>query len=250
MAACDQAHHVSPYLDGELSPHEAARFKAHLRNCPHCQEAISEIRQVDEALRQQARLQPSRLSDCSESIADSVQRELTRSGQFSRARRANFLLRHRRQLLTGLVGIVLLSLALVVSLHLLSGGESPASNNAAAGAPHARPLDQPELASLLGEAEALLSQLQRDAAQPGAALRLRDEARRSAIRERLLAIEANLLGPPDHAMEALDVALSHLVNLPEDNPERRARLLAAAVTESRLLEQVAELRQRHMWRAH
>ena len=162
MPGCDQGHLVSTYLDGELKAAEAARFQAHLANCPTCQEAISEIRYVDEALREQSMLRRSRFSDCSESIADSVQRELTHSGEFSRARRSTWFRQHHRQLRVTVVGVLVLAVMTVAAILLFSGDRAPATNAAVNELPQVRQLQQSDLSSVLIEAEALLSKLQRD----------------------------------------------------------------------------------------
>ena len=243
MPGCDQGHLVSTYLDGELKAAEAARFQAHLANCPTCQEAISEIRYVDEALREQSMLRRSRFSDCSESIADSVQRELTHSGEFSRARRSTWFRQHHRQLRVTVVGVLVLAVMTVAAILLFSGDRAPATNAAVNELPQVRQLQQSDLSSVLIEAEALLSKLQRDAAVPGAARRLREEAVNGGIRERLLVAESNTLGQADESVASLKIALTHMVNLPDDNIERRSRQLAAALRDSRLLARMANLPQ-------
>lgn len=243
MTGCDQGHLVSAYLDGELSPKDAARFEAHLANCPQCQETISEIRHVDEALRQQSFMRRSLLSNCSESIADSVQRELTRSGEFSRARRVSWLRRYGRRLLNA-AAVVLVAVAAVITVnHLLAGRQSPVGDNGGDGNQVApvRQLELPEMADVFAEAHTLLSSLQREAGEPGAVLRLREKAASSMLLERLLVAQSRCLERPDGAVSSLRIALTDLVNLPDENIDRHGRRLAAALLESRLLMRLAEL---------
>ncbi len=243
MEACDQGHFVSAYMDGELSPEERLRFRKHLKQCTQCQEAVNDLRQVDDALRRQHMQRSARFSDCSESIADSVQRDLTRTGEFSRARRLSWLRRHRRQLVISCVGLAMLAVVSVLAMHVMAGRGGGRNGDALnGGAPEARRLSRPELFAVMAEAEHLLLQLQTRAAEPGMARELHLGAIRSGIRERLLIAESNSLLRDTSAVKTMQLALAHLVTLPEDNIERSARRLAAAIEESRLVERSAQFR--------
>ena len=48
--ACDQTHLLSPYLDGELSPAEGDRVRAHVADCPACAAELDGLRAVGRLL--------------------------------------------------------------------------------------------------------------------------------------------------------------------------------------------------------
>lgn len=82
MTTCEFEILVSGYLDGELSAPERERFVAHLPTCGHCQVLVAHWRAVEGALKRQ-----SAARGTAADLTDTVQRELTRSGAFGRARR-------------------------------------------------------------------------------------------------------------------------------------------------------------------
>lgn len=50
MIRCDEGEILSAYLDGELSPEEAASLEEHLSLCSECRHALAELRHMKEAL--------------------------------------------------------------------------------------------------------------------------------------------------------------------------------------------------------
>jgi hypothetical protein len=244
MASCKFEILVSAYLDKELSAEERDLFERHVAGCPTCREVIAEWREVERALRRQRLRQA--LREESDTVGD-VMRELSRSGEFRRARRKSAW--HRfREAVAGhrrlVVGTTVALVVVVVAGIWLGSLWWPNGPMPAATPRPDEPMVRPALPAVLAEVSDLLSELTGPAgSEPGAGARFKERLNQrdlvghiawercrqpvdSILRDRLLRLEAFL------------VLLSHL---PADAPDAAASLAEAART-SRLPAQVVRLR--------
>ena len=219
MPQCRYENFASAYLDGELSPEERATFEAHLRQCPLCQAAIAEMRDIDDSLRAGSdRINP----NTSGQISSAVQQELSRTGAFARVRRRKWRRKRSDSLAAYAVrlGILLVMLvATIVAANKFTAHHSePAPPSAGGKVVRAVPPEAPMSGDVLARAEALLADLVRAAGEePGASERIGRQVREGGLLAHLGAMRAQALDPTlKENLSRLETALVWVANVESD----------------------------------
>jgi len=219
MPQCRYENFASAYVDGELSPPERATFEAHLEQCPLCQAAVAEMRDIDDSLRAGSdRIDPSN----SGHISSVVQRELSRTGEFARVRRQKWWLKRSDSLTAYALRLAILLLVLVGTIvaanHFAVRQPPPVWRSSGAKVIRAAPPEAPMPGDVLGRAEVVLADLVRAAGQePGATKRIGRQVRDGGLLAHLAAMRAQALDPTlKENLSRLETALVWVANAETD----------------------------------
>lgn len=119
MISCDTCQsQLSSMLDGELSPKETGRIQDHLANCPACQCAWEELRELDRKLAQAMQLPISVPAKCEAILAGSI-----RDGNV-RVEQAHIVFSSRERLARRLsLAILALTAACLTAIFLIPGSK-------------------------------------------------------------------------------------------------------------------------------
>jgi len=250
MSSCRFEILVSAYLDGELGDEERDLFEKHLAGCDMCRTLVAEWQEVERALRSQRLKQALRDEG---HLADSVRRDLSQSGAFRRARRRSILLRCSAHVAAEwrryAIGLVIVAAA-VAAVWGLAAARHPSRRTAPpGGVPQVTALRGASLPEVVSRAEAVLQTLVRDVhTVPGTGRRLRDEILRQELPTRLAYEASGVVHDGDlrPRLSRVRAVLVLLANLPDNRADAEASLIAEAVASSKLLDDVARLKQRLM----
>ncbi len=249
MAGCKFEIFVSAYLDGELSDEERRLFEGHLRRCDTCYALVTQWKEVERSLRRQS------LRDglaANGRVAESVRRDLSRSGAFRRARRRSRLRRARahaaRYWPRYALGLVLLALGLwagwATAPAMRRGRESEGPSGLEERGAEFAP---PTVDEILAEADASLRTLVRGAGKrPGTARRVAEDARAQGLPERLSQVRASVAADDElrESLLRIETAVTLVANLPPDQADRKGRQIAEAIRRAELLDQIERTRGR------
>lgn len=245
MASCKFEILVSAYLDRELSAEERELFERHVESCPTCRELIAQWREVEQALRRQRLRQALRDEG---RTTEHVLRELSRSGEFRRARRKSAW-RHARDHLAARWRAYAAGLGLALVVVLVGWGLSSLwrpSGKAGGGTPGARASSVPlALSEVLGQARGIFEELVGPAGvEPGTGKRLQARVVESDLASHLAWERSRLAadGQLRQRLSRVETALVLLANLPAERSDAEAETLAEAVRRSKLLDEIERLR--------
>jgi len=219
MPQCRYENFASTYLDGELSPEERTTFEAHLEQCPLCQAAIAEMRDIDDSLRAGSdRINP----NTGGQISSAVQLALSRTGEFARVRRRKWW-RKRSDSFTAyavrMAILLVMLVATIVAANKFTAQESEPTPPPSAGKVlRAVPPEAPMPGDVLARAEVLLADLVRTAGQePGAAKRIGRQVLEAGLLAHLGAVKAQALDPTlKENLSRLETALLWMANVETD----------------------------------
>jgi len=250
MSSCRFEILVSAYLDGELGDEERDLFEKHLAGCDVCRTLVAEWQEVERALRSQRLRQALRDEG---RLADSVRRDLSRSGAFRRARRRSVLRRCAAHVAAQwrkyAAGLVVVALAVVAVWGLAAARHSPGGPALPGDGPRLAAARRVPLPELLAQAEAVLRTLVRDVhTVPGTGRQVRDELLRLDLPTRLAYEASGVMHDGDLRLRLsrVETVLVLLANLPDGRADAEATLIAEAVASSKLLDDVARLKRRLM----
>ena len=247
MANCKFEILVSAYLDHELSAEERDLFGQHVASCDTCRALVAEWKEVEAALRRQQLREALRHES---TVADSVRRELSRSGEFRRARHKSAWRRMREAVgchwpLCAAAAVAVITVVVFMTIV----GDQSTLPNSTPGDPLAKerlPADLP-LERVVANAESLLAELVAGAGRrPGLGRRLRTAIADADLLTRL-AYERTCRVADEQVRERLarlETVLTLLANAPEERADAEAALVADALKRSKLLDDLERLRQR------
>jgi anti-sigma factor RsiW len=247
MANCKFEILVSAYLDHELSAEERDLFEQHVASCDTCRALIAEWKEVEAALRRQQLREALRHES---NVADSVRRELSRSGEFRRARQKSAWRRLReavgRHWRLGATAAVVVIVALVFMAIVGDWSTPPNPGPSNSRAEERLPADPP-LERIVAHAEGLLTELVAGAGhRPGLGRRIRTAIGDADLLTRL-AYDRTCRVADEQVRERLlrlETVLTLLANMPEEQADAEAALVADALKRSELLRELKHLRQR------